>query len=273
MSVRADLARFSIHAKKSLGQNFLVDECVLAVIAGAVPVTGESIVEVGPGFGALTGFLATQKPALLDLVELDADMADILQSRALAGEFAVAPTLHRTDVLKWQYRGTAPYRVFGNIPYYVTSPILRHFLYDVPVAPLSIVVLVQKEVADKILCRDGKHSMLSLLVHWRAAKVRPVIDVPAGAFIPAPKVNSAAVAVEVGERPLAHYTAQFLKLISAGFAEKRKQLAGNFSRAFGQGRAIWEQRFQKLGLRPDIRAEDVSLDAWRILAQQEIFTS
>lgn len=266
MSVRADLQRFAVRAKKSLGQNFLVDETALAAIADGAPVAGERVVEVGPGFGALTGFLAARKPASLDLVELDPDMADIVEGRSAAREFAAPLTVHRADVLDWAYPGQAPYRVFGNIPYYVTSPILRHFLYDVPVAPESVVVLVQKEVADKILCRDGKHSVLSLLVHWRAQKVRHVANVPSGAFVPAPKVDSAAVAVDVGPRPDTQLTTRFLKLIHVGFAEKRKQLAGTYGKAFGQGRAHWEAEFAKLGLRPDIRAEDVPLEAWRALA-------
>ena len=266
MSVHDDLRRFAVRAKKSLGQNFLVDEGVLTAIAGAAPVAGERVVEVGPGFGALTGFLAAHKPAALDLVELDPDMADVLEGRRAAGEWPVTPVVHRADVLKWTYAGPSPYRVFGNIPYYVTSPILRHFLYDVPRAPESVVVLVQKEVADKILCRDGKHSVLSLLVWWRAAAVRHVADVPARAFVPAPKVDSAAVAVDVGPRPDPELTRNFLKLIHAGFAEKRKQLAGTYGKVFGQGRAHWEARFATLGLRPDVRAEDVPLEAWRALA-------
>lgn len=266
MSVHDDLRRFAVRAKKSLGQNFLVDEKALAAIADGAPVAGQRVVEVGPGFGALTSFLAARKPASLDLVELDPDMADILEERAAAREFAVAPTVHRADVLAWTYPGAAPYRVFGNIPYYVTSPILRHFLYDVPVAPASVVVLVQREVADKILCRDGKHSVLSLLVHWRAADVRHVANVPAGAFVPAPKVDSAAVAVDVGPRPDPDLTKAFLRLVHVGFAEKRKQLAGTYGKAFGQGRAHWEAAFATLGLRPDVRAEDVPLEAWRRLA-------
>ncbi len=270
MGLRQDMARFGIRAKKSLGQNFLVDDSVVRAIAEGAPVAGERVAEIGPGFGALTAALAARKPASLDLAEFDPDMVGILRRRAADGELP-GVSVHQADALRWDFPHAGPWRLFGNIPYYITSPLFRRFLYDVANPPLSCVFLVQKEVADKVLCLDGKHSVLSLLVHWRADRVSRVASAPARCFDPAPKVDSAAVRVDLASpKPAPELTDEFLRLVHAGFAEKRKQLAGNLARALGGTKPAWEARFSALGLRPDIRAEDVPLAAWRSLAEARL---
>jgi 16S rRNA (adenine1518-N6/adenine1519-N6)-dimethyltransferase len=135
-----------IRAKKSLGQNFLIDEEALSHIAQATTVTGKYIIEVGPGYGALTDSLIQQKPETLTLVELDTDMVAILEKKYTTG----VKILHQ-DVLQF-----APiheqYSVIANIPYYITSPILFHFLYATDFAPPeSMVIMMQEEVGEKIL--------------------------------------------------------------------------------------------------------------------------
>lgn len=137
---------FSIRAKKSLGQNFLIDEEALFDIAHSLEVKGKNIVEVGPGYGALTDFLIEQHPDTLTLVELDIDMINLLRNKYLTG----IDILHQ-DILQYS-SPFEKYAVIANIPYYITSPILFHFLYaDGFVPPESMVIMMQEEVGEKIL--------------------------------------------------------------------------------------------------------------------------
>jgi 16S rRNA (adenine1518-N6/adenine1519-N6)-dimethyltransferase len=135
-----------IKAKKSLGQNFLIDEDALFDIAHSVVVEGKNIIEVGPGYGALTDYLIEQTPETLTLVELDTDMIEILQKKYTT-DIAI---LHQ-DVLQF-VPVFSQYSVIANIPYYITSPILFHFLYaDDFTPPESMVIMMQEEVGEKIL--------------------------------------------------------------------------------------------------------------------------
>lgn len=135
-----------IRAKKSLGQNFLIDEEALSDIAHSVVVGEKNIIEVGPGYGALTDYLIEQKPATLTLVELDTDMINILEKK-----YSSPITILHQDVL--QFVPTFDeYSVIANIPYYITSPILFHFLYASSfIPPESMVIMMQEEVGEKIL--------------------------------------------------------------------------------------------------------------------------
>ena len=117
-----------IKAKKTLGQNFLIDPEALSDISTSIEVTGKHIIEVGPGYGALTEYLIHQKPSQLDLIELDTDMIEILEERQEKEWKAPNFSIHHQDVLKFTPK-SSPYSVIANIPYYITSPILFHFLY------------------------------------------------------------------------------------------------------------------------------------------------
>ena len=136
----------TIKAKKALGQNFLIDEAALSDIAGAIEISGKNILEVGPGYGALTDYLLAQNPTSLDLIELDHDMIAILEGKYTREEI----TIEHIDVLKYTpiYES---YSVIANIPYYITSPILFYFLYELATAPSEMVIMMQEEVGEKIL--------------------------------------------------------------------------------------------------------------------------
>jgi 16S rRNA (adenine1518-N6/adenine1519-N6)-dimethyltransferase len=153
----------TIKAKKSLGQNFLIDEEALSDIAYSIEIAERHIIEVGPGYGALTGYILAHHPASLDMVELDTDMIEILDARFMAKEslpkiagdetHLVKTTpiaLHHKDVLQFM-PPYSRYSVIANIPYYITSPILFHFLYDIPNPPEIMVIMMQEEVGEKIL--------------------------------------------------------------------------------------------------------------------------
>lgn len=144
------LKRYAIEPKKSLGQNFLVQDEALLKIASYIDISGADVIEVGPGYGALTEKLITASPASLTLVEYDPKMIAILQDRWSRGEFHFSGKLDifEQDVLKFSPTRTSI--LIANIPYYITSPILFRFLYEVSFAPTEMIILMQKEVADKI---------------------------------------------------------------------------------------------------------------------------
>jgi 16S rRNA (adenine1518-N6/adenine1519-N6)-dimethyltransferase len=135
-----------IHAKKSLGQNFLIDASALTDIASGLEITGKHIIEVGPGYGALTDYIIPESPLSLDLVELDRDMIEILEKKYNINTL----TIHHIDILHFTPLYER-YSVIANIPYYITSPILFHFLYDLENQPNEMIIMMQEEVGEKIL--------------------------------------------------------------------------------------------------------------------------
>lgn len=135
-----------IKAKKALGQNFLIDEEALSGIAGAIEISGKHIIEVGPGYGALTDHLIAKNPKSLDLVELDRDMIALLEGKYTLEDL----TIHHIDILRF-VPPYETYSVIANIPYYITSPILFYFLYELTKAPDEMVIMMQEEVGEKIL--------------------------------------------------------------------------------------------------------------------------
>ena len=152
MSHSEIIRKYQIQAKKSLGQNFLINDGILEKIATATKVKEKNIIEVGPGYGALTERLLDINPTSLTLVELDADMVKILESRIENEELKIGEVdfqILKQDVLTYN-PVFEDYSVIANIPYYITSPILFHFLYEVERRPEHMVILLQKDVGDKI---------------------------------------------------------------------------------------------------------------------------
>ncbi len=135
-----------IKAKKSLGQNFLIDENALSDIANALDISDKHIIEVGPGYGALTDYIIEKKPKSLDLIELDRDMIAILNEKYNLPNIAI----HHADILE-HTPSYEQYSVIANIPYYITSPILFHLLYDIATSPKEMIIMMQEEVGEKIL--------------------------------------------------------------------------------------------------------------------------
>lgn len=131
----------TIKAKKSLGQNFLIDKVALIDIASSIGITKRNIIEVGPGYGALTDYIVKQSPLSLDLIELDVDMISILAKKYREPNIQI----HHIDILHFEPK-YPEYSVIANIPYYITSPILFHFLYDVGYEPQEMVIMMQEEV-------------------------------------------------------------------------------------------------------------------------------
>ncbi len=244
-------------AKKSLGQNFLVDEGAFdQIIAAAELQPGDHVVEVGPGTGFLTERLLGSA-AQVTAVEYDGDMVTMLKAKFPGAKNL---TLVHKDALRFPVPSGA-YKVVANIPYYITSPLLKHFLQSEN-RPSLMVLLVQKEVAEKIGGLDGK-SMVTIETQVFG---RPEIMgvVPRTSFHPAPKVDSAILRIEVYPEPLvsAEKLKAFLRLVGFGFSQKRKKLSNALASGFHQEVDAMRGILEKVGLDSNIRAEELEIGDW-----------
>lgn len=266
MSHQEILKKYNIVAKKSLWQNFLVNDTILDKIVDFIDLSWKNIIEVWPWYWALTERILSKKPSRLELVELDKTMINILQDRLASWDFGSNTSrilnINNIDILKY-FPDFSPYLVVANIPYYITSPILTHFFYWVDNAPSDMIILMQRDVADKIRkVKWNKNSVLSLGVDFACEEVREIVVVGANNFIPAPKVESAVLYFRLRPNIDRESANIFLKIIKSGFAEKRKKLSSNLSKIWWFDKTQVERVFKKLNLSDNIRAEELDLDMW-----------
>jgi 16S rRNA (adenine1518-N6/adenine1519-N6)-dimethyltransferase len=247
----------SIRAKKSLGQNFLIDHEALSDIASAIDIAGKHIIEVGPGYGALTEYLLAFWPLSLDLVELDDDMIPLLSEK-----FAQSVTIHHQDVLSFipQYES---YSLVANIPYYITSPILFHFLYHVPQTPLEMVIMMQREVGEKILALSKKrhYSLLSLALYEACESIEAIRLVPRTAFRPAPKVESIVLRFRTKQKRDPETEKKLIHLWKQAFSQPRKTLLSNLRWLYDETKLL--STLTSLGYDARVRAEAIEREDWK----------
>jgi 16S rRNA (adenine1518-N6/adenine1519-N6)-dimethyltransferase len=267
-SIPTLLKRYGLRPSKRLGQNFLADPGALRkVIAAAEVGSGDSILEVGPGLGSLTRLLAVETARVV-AVELDSGMIGALED-ILRG-FENVELIHG-DILEVELANLFPrgeYKVVANIPYYITSALLRHVL-ETPNPPTRLVLTVQREVAERICAQEGDLSLLALSVQvygapWIAARI------PAGAFYPPPKVESAVVRIDLYPRPLIpqEQLDDFFRLIKAGFGQKRKTLRNALSAGTGLSKEAVEDLLTGVGIDPQRRAQTLSIAEWGMLVRE-----
>ncbi|HYQ82129.1 MAG TPA: 16S rRNA (adenine(1518)-N(6)/adenine(1519)-N(6))-dimethyltransferase RsmA [Anaeromyxobacteraceae bacterium] len=264
---RALLDKYRLRAKKSWGQNFLGDQAVLDAIARlAVEREGEVVVELGAGLGHLTVRLLA-RGARVVAVERDRDMA-----RVLRGEVGEVVRLLEADAARLDYRalaaeaGEGRVAVVGNLPYHLSSPILFSLL-DQAEAVSRAVVLLQLEVAERLAAAPGTRTwgLLSALLQQRA-EVSLERRVPAGAFLPPPRVASAVVRIAFGPpRVPVEDQAGFRRLVKAGFAQRRKTLANALRAArLGSPGAV-ARALEAAGIEPSRRGETLTVAEWAAL--------
>ncbi|MDB5189561.1 MAG: hypothetical protein JWL82_518 [Parcubacteria group bacterium] len=252
-----------MQAKQSLGQNFLMHQATADRIADSAKLSSASVVlEIGPGTGMLTRSLLTRGGKII-AIETDRELVPQLEE-TFAPEIAEGKLeVTLGDIRTFDLSSLPPgYVVVANIPYYITGEIIR-ILLTAANKPASITILVQKEVAERIV-RSKKESLLSLSVKAFGTPIY-AFTVPRGAFRPAPKVDSAVLRVENIEAPFAEpfLEDRFFEILHAGFAHKRKRLAKNLE-AVSTPEKI-SKAFTEANLIPNERAEDVPLAAWKIL--------
>jgi 16S rRNA (adenine1518-N6/adenine1519-N6)-dimethyltransferase len=261
----------SVRPKKSLGQNFLADPVYLRKIAEAAELSREDLVlEIGPGTGNLTEHLLDDAARVV-AVELDRRMVEHLHKRFADAE---SLTVIQADILAvdlpellrpW-LEHFAKYKVAANLPYYLTSAILR-MLLESPVRPSLAALTVQWEVAQRICARPGDMSLLAVAVQWYAVP-HIVTRIPAGAFTPVPKVDSAVLRLEMRPQPMAPIPSEdaLFRVVRAGFSQRRKQLRNSLSAGLGLQPHQAESLLHGAGIDPKRRAETLDLQEWAGLA-------
>jgi len=267
ISVPDLLSRYGLHPDRSLGQNFLVDESALSKVATAAEISADNeVLEIGPGLGSLTRYLAHLAHQVV-AVELDGRLIPPLEEvlgpfpnvRVVEGDIL---SLHIRDLVS-----SPGYLVVANIPYYITSSLMRHLLEAEP-RPSRLVLTVQKEVAERICASPGKLSLLALSVQIYGYP-KNIARIPAGAFYPPPKVDSAVIRVDLFPQPRIPFKQieTFFRLAKAGFSQKRKKLRN----ALAGGMALRKDEVESILLSaridPNRRAETLSLEEWGILVE------
>lgn len=248
--------------KKSLGQNFLHSpEIIDEIVSASGTETNDLVLEIGPGEGILTESLL-KTGAKVITVEKDDRLIAPLQ-RKFAKEISLKQLeLVHADILDLElpHIAKSPYRVVANIPYYITGQIIRMFL-ESDTQPKSMTILVQKEVAERIVAKDGKESLLSLSVKAYGFP-KYIRTVGRGAFTPHPNVDSAVLHIEnISKDGLQGIDEKyFFKILHTGFAHKRKQLLPNLSSVYPKENVI--AAFKKSGVDLKARAEDLPLATW-----------
>lgn len=267
LDATAVLKRFGLRADKSLGQNFLQDSSALEKIARAAEIQAEdSVLEIGPGLGSLTRYLALTAKEVVAL-ELDPDLIPPLRAvlKPCPNVRVVQGDILKTDVSELIHK--KDYLVAANIPYYITSAIMRHLLESDP-TPRRIVLTIQKEVAERVCAAPGDLSLLALSVQVYG-KPSIVSVIPASAFHPAPKVDSAILRVDIYPEPLIprETLAAFFKLTKAGFSQKRKTLRNSLSSGLHIKPQEAEALLKSASIDPMRRAETLSIEEWKGLCQ------
>ncbi len=269
--------------KKSLGQNFLKDESVLNhIIESANLSKDDVVVEIGPGHGALTEKLAAVCKQVI-AIEIDERLIELLHTKLVgnyltAGEVEIIagdilkinlPALIEEKVFSLKANEASEaksYKVVANLPYYITSPIIR-LLLETKFPPTEMVVMVQKEVAERIVAKPGAMSILAVSVQYYA-KAQFLFTVFKQSFDPMPKVDSAIIRVtysrEQKERDK-EATKKFFRVVKSGFSAKRKTLINNLANGLQLEKKVVEEKLVSLGFSPNTRAQELGVEDWRKL--------
>jgi 16S rRNA (adenine1518-N6/adenine1519-N6)-dimethyltransferase len=265
LDTHALIRKYAIRPKKSLGQNFLIEHSGLRKVLSAAELQGdEQVLEVGAGLGSLTVLLAQNAREVI-AIEIDQTLFPALQEAI--SQYKNVKTAHG-DILELDLTNLLsdePFVVVANIPYYITSAIIRKLL-ETQKRPTHMVLTIQKEVAERIIARDGKMSLLALSVQIYG-KPELVATIPAGAFYPAPDVDSAVLKLILYEQPFIEEANidVFFKIATAGFSQKRKTLRNSLAAGLGISAQESEGLLDKAQIQSTRRAETLHLQEWQQL--------
>jgi len=263
-TIKSLLNEYRIRPSKYMGQNFLLSQRVVKIAVEAAELKKYDVVlEIGPGLGALTFELAKYVKKVV-AVEKDKQLGELLKKNVETEKLKNIEIVNR-DILKLTTNDLrlTTYKVVANLPYQITSPVLWKFLHEEKNKPQAMVLMVQKEVAERIVARPGKMSVLSVLVQYYA-DVKIIKNVGKGSFYPEPKVDSAIIRLknintkkhknkEIDEKLL-------FELVKTGFSNKRKMLKNNITSLVKNRSA--NELLKQAKLNPKIRAQELSVEDW-----------
>lgn len=258
---------YGIKPSKSYGQNYLVDPLPIeAMVAAGELKKTDTVVEIGPGFGILTLALVPEVKKVISF-EIEKKLSKYWQEQIEENEIKNLEIIWG-DVLKQfpeiESAQLSNYKVIANLPYQITSPIIRMFL-EAKHPPQMMVFMVQKEVAERICAKPGDMSLLAVSVQYYA-DAEIVLNVPRILFWPAPEVDSAVICIKTLKHKSIKAVSDedFFKLVRAGFAQKRKLLMKNLLPYYSKEKI--KQAFVELGLKPTVRAQELSITDWHRLS-------
>lgn len=256
--IKRTLKAYGAYTKKDLGQHFLVDDEALMSIVEAADLSKEDkVLEVGPGMGVLTKELCARAGEVVAL-EFDKAMISIVKTTCIKYQNL---RVENVDVLKYDSSELGRYKLVANLPYYITSAVLRLFL-EGENKPEEMVILVQREVAERICAKPSRMSTLAVSVQFYG-NPSIVEIVPRTSFFPAPKVDSAILRIKVYKKPLFDVDKHiFFRIVKAGFGEKRKQLINSISGGLKLDREITETLLKDAGIKNMARAESLTMMDW-----------
>lgn len=267
IAVQSLLREYQLRPNSKLGQNFLVDDSALRKIVVAAGITDHArVLEIGAGLGSLTRYLAELSESVC-AVELDERFLPIL--KMILSKYKNVNIIHG-DILELdpiELMGNRPYQVVANIPYYITSAVIRHLL-DADIQPYQLVLTVQREVAERIIAKPGQMSLLAISVQVYGQP--EIIDrIPAGAFYPVPNVDSSVVRIQIAEQSKVprNQLSMFFQLAKAGFSQKRKMLRNSLAAGLGWKSTYASELLMQADIDPKRRAETLSIEEWSNLTE------
>jgi 16S rRNA (adenine1518-N6/adenine1519-N6)-dimethyltransferase len=252
-----------------LGQNFLTNENIARqIVESANLLSTDNVLEIGPGKGILTEYLAISSAHVL-AIEIDQKLIEPLQKQFKNIEIINGDILKTNLPRLIEENNFQNYKVVANLPYYITSKIIRLFL-ETKYPPAEMILMVQKEVGERIVAQDAKESILSISVKFYA-KPEILFEVEKENFDPIPEVDSAVIRIKRKKNPPKADASDFFTLVKAGFSAKRKMLVNNLSSVFHLPKENVSETLKKAGLEPTVRAEKLEVEDWIKLYQ--IFTA
>ncbi len=262
MNVPTTLRKIGVKPSKLYGQNFLVDKEVLEKIIEVANIKkGDRIVEIGPGLGVLTGALMAKGASVL-AIEKQREFVDYLRNKFKHRNVCVVANNALFAIPKLTVE--PPYSVVANLPYSITSPVINLFLTKAPTPPQKMILMVQKEVAERLTAppRASERGILTVLVEMLCRGKRIVFSVPPTSFWPPPKVYSAVIELTLKEEYSKAMVKKTMAVVKAGFSKKRAQLKNALKPSF----IDVEKTLLSLALDPCLRAEDLTAKDWQRLA-------
>jgi len=260
-NIKKTLKAFGAHTKKDLGQHFLIDEKALDKIVETANLTKEDkVLEIGPGMGILTRELC-KRAGEVTAIELDTTMLTVVKTACIKYSNL---RVENQDILKFDTSKLGRYKVVSNLPYYITSAVIRMCL-EAENKPEEMVFLVQREVAERIAAKPSRMSILAVSVQFYGDP-QIIAVVPRTSFFPAPKVDSSILKIKVYREPIFKVERKlFFRIVRAGFSEKRKQLINSLSGGLKLDREVTEDWLKRAKVNPQARAESLTMEDWHNL--------